>query len=207
MHEIKRKLIFSFAVRLFFRNFATNKKQSINTEMKKVTLILMMVLMGLTGYAQENAQPAVKYGFLSCEAVMKAMPEYADMQTNMKQLREQYDMEQKRVEDDFNKKYEDFLDGQAAFPKTILQKRQSELQEILDKNIAFKKESERLLAEAEQNQLNQLKATIAEVLAKIGNERGYAFILNTDKEATPFINPAMGEDITAEVKALLSNKK
>jgi len=175
--------------------------------MKKVTLILMMVLMGLTGYAQENTQPAVKFGFLSCEAVMKAMPEYADMQTNMKQLREQYDMEQKRVEDDFNKKYEDFLDGQAAFPKTILQKRQSELQEILDKNIAFKKESERLLAEAEQNQLNQLKATIAEVLAKIGNERGYAFILNTDKEATPFINPAMGEDITAEVKALLSNKK
>ena len=37
----------------------------------------------------------------------------------------------------------------------------------------------------------------------IGQQRGYAFILNTDKEALPFVNPAMGEDITADVIELL----
>ena len=35
--------------------------------MKKVTLILVMALMGLVSYAQENAVPVVKYGYLSYE--------------------------------------------------------------------------------------------------------------------------------------------
>ena len=99
-----------------------------------------MTLLGLNGYAQSNTS-IVKFGYLSIDSVMQVMPEYAQMQYDMKQLAGHYEAEQKRVEDDFNKKYEDFLDGQASYPKTILQKRQNELQEMLDKNIAFKKES------------------------------------------------------------------
>ena len=154
------------------------------------------------GYAQGNTM-SMKFGYLSFETVMKSMPEYAAMQTNLSQLREQYEAEQKRVEDDFNKKYEEFLDGQASFPKTILQKRQSELQEMLDKNIAFKKESQLLLANAENTMLEDLKSAITAALVELGQERGYAFILNTDQNAVPFINPALGEDITEEVKAKL----
>lgn len=178
--------------------------------MKKVTMLLVMVLMGLTGYAQTEGSQAgptvLKYGFLSMDSVLVAMPEYAEMKNQMAMLRSQYEAEQKRVEDDFNKTYEDFLDGQATFPKTILQKRQSELQEMLDKNIAFKRESQQLLANAEAEMMATLKTSIAAVLTAIGQKRGYAFILNTDKEAVPFINPAQGEDITEAVKQLLNEK-
>ena len=172
--------------------------------MKKVTLILVMALMGLVGYAQD-AQ-ALKYGYLSYDSVFKAMPEYATMQASMQTLRDKYEAEQKRVEDDFNKKYEEFLDGQASFPQTILQKRQSELQEMLDKNIAFKKESQRLLCKAECEAKAPLKERLAAVLAKVGEERGYAFILNIDGNAAPWLNSAMGEDISEVVKQLLNNK-
>ena len=99
--------------------------------MKKLTLLLMMTLWGLNGYAQSNTS-IVKFGYLSIDSVMQGMPEYAQMQYDMKQLAGHYEAEQKRVEDDFNKKYEDFLDGQSSYPKTILQKRQNELQEMLD---------------------------------------------------------------------------
>ena len=37
----------------------------------------------------------------------------------------------------------------------------------------------------------------------LGMQRGYAFILNTDADATPWLNPALGDDITEDVKALL----
>ena len=160
--------------------------------------------MGLVGYAQD-AQ-ALKYGYLSYDSVFKAMPEYATMQASMQTLRDKYEAEQKRVEDDFNKKYEEFLDGQASFPQTILQKRQSELQEMLDKNIAFKKESQRLLCKAECEAKAPLKERLAAVLAKVGEERGYAFILNIDGNAAPWLNSAMGEDISEVVKQLLNNK-
>lgn len=171
--------------------------------MKKVTLILVMTLLGLVSYAQQDAAPVMRYGYLSYDSVFKAMPEYAAMQANMEMLRNKYESEQKRVENDFNKKYEEFLDGQAGFPQTILQKRQSELQEMLDKNITFKKESQRLLYKAECEAKAPLKERLAAVLSKIGEERGYAFILNTDGNVAPWLNAAMGEDITETVKELL----
>jgi outer membrane protein len=168
--------------------------------MKKAILLVLLALMAAM---PTMAQNDLKFGYLSYATALQAMPEYAAMQNNMAELRQKYEAEQKRVEDDFNKKYEEFLDGQKSYPKTILQKRQSELQEMLDKNIAFKKESQRLLSQAEEEAMAPIRVRLAEVLDAIGRERGYAFIVNTDEKATLWLNPAMGEDVSAAVKALL----
>ena len=163
--------------------------------MKKVIFVAVMVLMGLSGYAQtENtgliATPhsdhrSEKFGYLSIDSVLQSMPEYAQMQQDMAT------------------KYEEFLDGQKNFPKTILQKRQSELQEMLDKNIAFKKEGLQMLNDTEKTQKDVILMMIDMAVKTIGMQRGYAFILNTDANATPWLNPAMGEDITKAVKEML----
>ena len=121
------------------------------------------------------------------------------MQNDLAQLREKYEAEQKRVENDFNKKYEEFLDGQKSFPKTILQKRQSELQEMLDKSVAFKKESQRLLKQAEEDAMAPVMVRLAETLDTIGKARDYAFIVNIDEKVALWLNPSQGEDITATV--------
>ena len=170
--------------------------------MKKVILMAVMVLMGLSGYAQTETT-GLKFGYLSIDSVLQSMPEYAQMQHDMATMRQQYEAEMKRVENDFNKKYEEFLDGQKNFPKTILQKRQSELQEMLDKNIAFKKESQRLLSQAEEEAMAPIRVRLAEVLDAIGRERGYAFIVNIDEKVALWLNPSLGEDITATVIAQL----
>lgn len=169
--------------------------------MKRIFFLLIAVF-SLSASAQ-NSAPVLKFGFLSYDAALQSMPDYAVVETDMAKLREQYADEQKRVEGEFNKKYEEFLDGQRDFPQTILQKRQSELQELLEKNIAFKKESLRLLEQAQEEAMAPLKARLATVLAKVGTERGLAFILNTDQNATPWISPTMGEDVTEAVKAAL----
>ena len=148
-------------------------------------------------------QSAFKFGFLSYEAALQSMPEYTLVQQQMADLRALYQAETKRVEDEFNRKYEEFLEGQHEFPKTILQKRQTELQELMEKNIAFKENSRQELAEAEKKAMAPLKIRLIEQLGKIGRERGYAFIVDTDQKALPFINPAMGEDINKLVQDAL----
>ena len=66
--------------------------------MKKVTLLLVLTLMGMAGFAQDaQAQAVLKYGYLSYDSVFKAMPEYVIMQASMKELRDKYEAEQKRV--------------------------------------------------------------------------------------------------------------
>ena len=168
--------------------------------MKKAILLVLLALMAAM---PTMAQNDLKFGYLSYATALQAMPEYAAMQNNMAELRQKYEAEQKRVEDDFNNMYEEFLDGQKSYPKTILQKRQSELQEMLDKNIAFKKESQRLLSQAEEEAMAPIRVRLAGVLDAIGRERGYAFIVNTDEKAALWLNPAMGEDVSAAVKGLL----
>ena len=170
--------------------------------MKKVILMAVMVLIGLTAYAQSN-DATIKFGYLSFDSVRHSMPEYAEMQQQLAEMRNAYDAELKRVEDDFNKKYEEFLDGQKNFPKNILQKRQSELQEMLDKNIAFKSEGLRILNEQEAQLMETLNQKVKSSVEQVGKNHGYGFILNTDADALPWLNPEIGEDITEEVKALL----
>ena len=170
--------------------------------MKKVIVMMAMVMVGLTAYAQES-NTAMKFGYLSFDSVRQSMTEYAEMQQQMAQMHSAYEAEMKRVEDDFNKKYEEFLDGQKNFPKTILQKRQSELQEMLDKNIAFKNEGLRILNEQESRLIESINLMVKICVQQVGQKHGYAFILNTDADALPWLNLEMGEDITEEVKALL----
>lgn len=169
--------------------------------MKRLASIILFMCVFLGVSAQENA--TLKFGFLSYEAALQSMPDYTLVQKNMADLKAQYQTEAKRVEDEFNRKYEEFLEGQREFPKTILQKRQSELQELMQKNIAFKQQGLDELARAEQEAMAPLRIKLIEALDKIGRERGYAFIVDTDQKALPFINPAMGEDINQTVQDAL----
>jgi len=155
----------------------------------------------LSLHAQEDA--TLRFGYLSYETALKSMPDYAIVQQKLADLRQQFQNETLRVEDEFNRKYEEFLEGQREFPQSILQKRQMELQELMDKNLAFKENSRKELEKAEQDMMAPLKIRLIEVLGKIGRERGYAFIIDTDVKALPFINPAMGHDLNQQVQDAL----
>lgn len=167
--------------------------------MRKLLFSLVMLVLPMIS----QAQTTIKYGYLSYQEVLKFMPEYAVAQTKLADLKQKYDIEMKRVEDEFNKKYEQFLEGQKDFAPTILRKRQVELQELIAKNIAFKEEAKRLLAQAETESYAPLKAKLAETLRGIGEARGFMFILNTDNDNLPYANSAFGEDITTLVKECL----
>ena len=169
--------------------------------MKRLAIILTSMCIFLSLQAQENA--TFRFGYLSYEAALQSMPDYAVVQQKLADLRQQYQDETLRVEDEFNRKYEEFLEGQREFPKTILQKRQTELQELLDKNLEFKEHSRMELEKAEQDLMAPLKIRLIEVLGNIGRQCGYAFIVDTDVKALPFINPAMGIDLNQQVQDAL----
>ena len=164
---------------------------------RRLFLWLAIALLPLAASAQ------MSFGYFSYDEAIKSMPEYALVQENLADLKSKYDQEMKRVEDEFNRKYEDFLDGRNDFAPTILQKRQTELQELLKKNVEFKAEALRLLQQAEVEAFAPLREKLQRVVNKIGAERGYAFILNTDGDACPYVNPEMGEDVSQIIREAL----
>jgi len=177
---------------------------------RKLLLLCTFAILSVCSYAQESSDvispKSLKFAYLSYDKALKALPDYALAQQSLANLAAKYEAEQKRVENDFNLKYEEFLDGQRDFPETILRKRQTELKELLERNVAFKNDIREQLVVAEAKLFEPLKNKLAGILSKIALEHGYAFILNTDLNAVPFINPAMGEDINGLVRQTIEEQ-
>lgn len=192
--------------------------------MKKIAIAILALLAPLAASAQKelmdtniiidtNDAPAarqqtgqapatlLRYGYVSYNDVLQSMPEIEQAEKSLETLRSKYDVEMKRSEDEFNAKYEEFLEAQRDLVPSILRKRQAELQDMMDKNTAFSAEARRLLAQAESDAYAPLHAKLKAAIGEVAAEQGLAFVLNTDNNACPYINPAMGVDVTSLVKA------
>lgn len=166
-------------------------------------LLIFTTIVSLTVFAQGDSMVVdsqqqssnFKFGYLNYDSVLQVMPGYQLVQQQLAELKTQYESELKRAEDEFNRKYEEFLDGQKEFPRTIMLKRQTELKDLMERNMAFKQTTRQELAKAETDAMTQLRQQLNEALATIARKRGYALIINTDSNACPFIDPTKGEDI------------
>lgn len=150
----------------------------------------------------ETVSP-IRFGFFSYDKALKAMPEYAATQESIKAMRASYEKEVKRVEDEFNQKYESFLEGQRDFPRTILLKRQNELQDLLQRNVDFKVKARQEMKEAEVALIKPLRQRLDDALIVIAHEYGLAVILNTDSNACPFIEPSLSLNVQQLVEEYL----
>ena len=157
--------------------------------------------------AEPSATPNPLIGFLSYDSVLVAMPQYAAVEKEMAALRQAYNDELKRAEDDFNQKYEAFLDGRKDFPRTILLKRQTELQQLLQRNVEFKEKGRAELEQTRRDKLAPLHAQLKTAIAEVAIRYHLAVVVNTDANACPFLDPSMCIDISKEVKQQLSEHK
>lgn len=162
--------------------------------MKKYLFLILMSFFILPICAQQ-----MKIGYFSYDEVLKAMPDYTVARNSIENLRKQYDNEMQTAQKEFNDKYENFLENQSGMASAIREKRQSELQSMLERNVAFKQESDRLLAKAEEEIMTPVRNKLNAAIKAVGNEKDLIAILNTDNNACPYINPVIGEDVTSSI--------
>jgi outer membrane protein len=131
------------------------------------------------------------------------MPQYQAMQKNLKAMKEQYEAEAKKSENDFQRKFEEFMNGQKEFPKTILEKRQNELQNMLESNASFRIKVQALLKEAEESMMADVRAELDDAITIAAQERGISIVFDLDGGSVPYIVPGLATDLTADVIKLL----
>lgn len=165
--------------------------------MRRLLTILPSLLLCLAASAQ------IQFGYISYEQVLKEMPEYAQAVQNLDTLKAKYEAEAQKGEEEFQHKFVDFLQGQKDFPQAIMQKRQAELQTLMDNGVAFRKKSQELLAQAEKDLIQEAYKRLNNALLEVGVEFGYGYILNTDNNNCPYINPVVGVNVTDLVRRKL----
>lgn len=142
------------------------------------------------------AEPSLSIATFSYEKCWEAMPEVAKAKAELETLREQYVAEMKRSEADFNDKYEDFLEQQAKLAASIRNKRQAELQKIMEENLAFKAKSQETLANTEAAKYAPIKEKLQQAIEKIAKDGNYNMVMNRDNGTIPYIDNVKIVDIT-----------
>lgn len=165
---------------------------------RRLLLIALCVLpLGLA------AQTQARFGYMNYSEVLKAIPQYAEAEANLAVLQGKYDAEIRRSEDEFTRKYAEFLQEQKDFPQNIMVKRHKELQELMEKSLAFKQEIRATLKTARDKMLEPLTGELNDAISRVALKYNLDYVVNTEDKNYLFINPMVGMDITNDVKVEL----
>ena len=159
--------------------------------MKKLIIFLLMML-PLGVFAQES-----KIAIVNTQEVIQAMPEFANMQKQMADMEAKYKSEMQVMEDEYKKKYSDFVAQQDSLTENIKMRRMQELQDMEQRiqisQQDFQKKQGELFTPIQDKLKNAIKA--------VGDEKGYTYILdpqivlyqgNAAVDATQFVKAKLG---------------
>lgn len=168
------------------------------------TLCLMLAACGAS-FAQ--TQGHVRFGYASYRELLQLMPEYSEVQVQMNELKTKYEAEARYNETAFKRMFAEFLQGQKDFPQNILLKRQRDLQDAMEKGLAFRQAADSLLRAAEHDLMAPLRARLDSAVSAVGLERGYGYVVNTDDRTYLFLHPQVAEDATSFILEKLTATK
>ena len=163
--------------------------------MKKLIVLLLMIL-PLGAIAQE-----VKIAFVKTQEVFMAMPEVSGMEKQMADLNEKYRVELKQMQDEYQKKYSDFVAQQDSLTENIKMRRMQELQDMEQRTQNFIQISQQDFQKLQGELFTPIQDKLKNAIKAVGDEKGYTYILdpqivlyqgNTAVDATQFVKAKLG---------------
>jgi len=163
--------------------------------MKKLIVFLMMVL-PLGAFAQY-----VKIAFVNTQEVITAMPELAAMEKQMTEINENYKKELKQMQDEYQKKYSDYIAQQDSLTENIKLRRMQEIQDIQERINNFLQVAEQDVQKKQQELFTPIQQKVQTTIKAVGDEKGYMYIIDPSVllykgtsavDATPFVKSKLG---------------
>lgn len=164
---------------------------------KLIVAIMLLIPMGLC--AQQ------KFGHVNSAAIIPLMPEYTTAQTELQSLEKQYADEIKRMQDELNKKGEEFEAQKATLPANIAERRQAELQELYGRMEQYYRDGQQHMEKASQEKMGAISEKLKAAIKEVGVAGGYVYIMDV-AAGVPYISETLSTDVTETVKAKLGIK-
>lgn len=79
-----------------------------------------------------GAMAQAKFAHMNSQDVIAVMPEFTKAQADLDAMSKKYQDEMQRTNEEFQKKYQEFLAQADSLPKNIAERRQKELQDMLN---------------------------------------------------------------------------
>ena len=163
--------------------------------MKKLIIILALAMPMLVS--------AQKLGHVNTNELFAQMPEVAKVKLQMDTIQSQYESQLTMMQEEFQKKAQDYQNQAATMTDAIRQIREQELQEMQQRIQLFYQTAEQDIAKKQQELLAPVQERMAKAIQAVGEKEGYTYIF--DSAVMMYIAPT-AEDVMPSVKKELKIK-
>lgn len=159
-------------------------------------MVVALLAFSVSTFAQE-----AKIAHVNTQEIFNAMPEVSAMESELANLQKGITDELKRLEDEYNKKYTEFMQQADSLPESIKVRRMQEVQELQQRIETFYQQSRQDVAKKQQDLQAPIEKKIADAIQVVGEEQNYTYILQdgvflfispSSINATPLVRTKLG---------------
>lgn len=163
--------------------------------MKKI-IILLALAMPMLASAQ-------KFGHVNTQELFQLMPELKGVQAQLDSLNKQYETLLMTMQDEYQKKLQDYQAKQATMSDAIKQIQEEELYSMQQRLQTTYQTAQQDVEQKQREWIAPIHEKMAKAIQKVGADKGYTYIF--DAAATLYIG-ADAADLMADVKKELGIK-
>ncbi len=168
--------------------------------MKKLfntSLLVLFLLVSATLFAQEPA----KFGHIDTNELLRMMPGRDSAQVQLERYARELESTFVAMQNEFQTKYQDYLEKQGTFSDLIRQSRERELMSLQERIQEFQESAQQDLADQENKLLSPIIEQARVAISDVANEEGYTYVFDTSMGVLLFWEN--GEDLMPMVKKKL----
>ena len=158
--------------------------------MKKLIFMLMLCA-PMTMMAQ-------KFGKVNTQTIMQALPDVAKANGEMEALQKQKDNDLKAMQEEFQRKYDEYQKGASTMNATAKQAKETELQNLQQKVQQAYQDGQQELQKKSNELMQPIVAKVRAAIDAVGKAGNYTYIF---EEGAAVYTGANVVDVTKEVQA------
>ncbi len=122
---------------------------------------------------------AQKFGHVNTQELFAMMPEVNKVRLTMDTINNQYETQLASMNEEFQRKYQDYMAQEATMADAIKQIRQQELQEMQQRIQLFYQTAEQDIQKKQQELLAPVHEKMTKAIKAVGDREGYTYIFDS----------------------------
>lgn len=163
---------------------------------KKFIVAAIIAITSITSYAQ-----TLKIGTVNLDEVMQAMPETSVLENELAQKSQQFQTQSKTMQDEFQSKYQAYVEQHDSLDDLTRGVREDELRSIQQRVEQYQQVAYQQITQYREQQLAMIQEKLFKAVKAVGERENYVAIFPTN-EAT-YYSATLTTDVTALVKTEL----
>lgn len=160
--------------------------------MKRLMIAIMMI-----APLSLNAQ---KFAHFNSADIIPNMKEYVTATEEIQAMAKQYEDDMKLMQEELQKKGDEYQKEQANLLENVRQRREQELQDLYQRLQQSYQDNQQALEKARQEKMGAINEKVLAAVKKVGEAGSYVYVVDLNTGAIPFVNSQLSTDITDQIK-------